>query len=223
MNKIIYFLLLFCCSCSNADRTESNLKSIVENKNSPLKETYVLLDKLSITGDFDGDGTTDTLYQNNISGITKLPIDSFPDSQWDSIENYFSKIDADVILTLSNQKHDTLHLGSGASLYCLINIGDNNKDKKDEIAFVVNRYNFTNISRCYIYTLCDPKWIELKSFNIHEFAFQDEDDSLKSLKQIKGFLEYRKNKWFFISYDDWFNAESNKDTILKVLKIKKGC
>jgi hypothetical protein len=142
--------------------------------------------------------------------------------QWDSIEN-IDRIGAEVILTLKNRKCDTLHLGSGGGLYCLINIGDINKDKKDEIAFVVDNYGFTNISLCTIYTICGTEWNELKSFQIHESAFDYEAKNISDFKQIKGFLEYRKNKWFFIDYQDWFNAESDKDTILKPLKIKRGC
>lgn len=209
----ICFLIFLYCSCGNKEN-----KIIV-----PEEPAYIQLHKFSITGDFDGDDQTDTLYQNIINETSKIPIDSFPDNQWDSIEKYFYKINADVILTLSDKQYDTLHLGCGGGLYCLINIGDNNNDGKDEIAFVVNYYNFTNISPCYIYTLCGNKWTELKSFKIHEMAFEFEGDSIPIFKQINGFLEYREDKWYFIDYNDLFNADSDKDTMLEPLKIKRGC
>jgi hypothetical protein len=218
--------MFFCFSCSSSDikNSENNLETSLNNKKVEHKETkYIHLSKLSINGDFDGDGKTDTLFQNTINKTSKVQIDSFPDNKWDSIENYFYKINSDVILTISNRQNDTLHLGRGGGLYCLINIGDNNNDKKDEIAFVVDYYNFTNINPCFIYTLCSNTWKELKSFKIHENAFEFKGDSANTFKQIKGFLEFRKNKWFYIDYYDWFKAESNKDTILKPLKIKNGC
>lgn len=91
------------------------------------------------------------------------------------------------------------------------------------IALVVDYYSFTNISLCNIYTLCNTKWIQLKSFKIHENAFDYKEKNIPEFKQIKGFLEYRNNNWFYIDYEDWFNAKTEKDTILKPLKIKKVC
>ncbi|WP_291083560.1 hypothetical protein [Flavobacterium sp. BFFFF1] len=186
-----------------------------------VEDTLVYLKKLSVTGDFDGDGKQDTIYQNTLSGITHQFVDSFPASAWDSIQIYFDRIDADVFLTVRNRKCDTLHLGSGGGLYCLINMGDNNKDKKDEIALVLDNYSFTNISNCTIYSLCGSQWQELKTFQIHQFAFEYEGIDEPVFKRIKGFLESRKNKWFYIDYMDWFNAEKNQDTVLKPLKIRK--
>lgn len=222
----IYFVIIFCVSCAPIDNKnrKNTIETSIENKNNSLKETtYFHLNKLSIIGDFDGDGKKDTLYQNTVNQINQSSIDSFADNQWDSIENYFYKINADVILTIANRHFDTLHLGAGGGLYCLINMGDNNKDNKDEIALVVDDYSFTNISSCYIYTLCGHKWIALKSFKIHESAFDYRGDSAIIFKQINGFLEQRKNKWFYIDYQDWFNAENDKDAMLKPLKLKKGC
>jgi len=219
---IIILLIFLECSFIQKQKTLSEDSSNKINKLSS-QDTLVYLKKFSLTGDFNGDGKLDTINQNVIIANSKKQIDYFPSSQWDTIENYFDRIKADVILTVKNQKCDTLHLGSGGGLYCLINIGDNNKDKKDEIAIVVDYYNFTNISPCNIYTLCNNKWKVLKSFKIHENAFDYEGQNIPDFKQIKGFLEYRKNKWLYIDYEDLFNAETDKDTILKPLIIKNGC
>jgi hypothetical protein len=223
-----YIILVFIMSCSNFDSKKNETKSIdtltqIKLKTSNFK--FVHLDKLSITGDFNGDGKIDTLVENTISGLNKLPIDSIPNyGELDSLARFFDKVESVLTLTLINRKCDTLHFGSPAKgLYCLINIGDNNNDKKDEIALVIDYCDFSNCNSCLIYTLCENKWIELKTFKIHENAFEFNGDSKPIFKQIKGFLEYRKNKWFYIDYNDWFNAESDKDTILKMLKIKKGC
>lgn len=219
----IYCFILYLFGCTNGSNNNNDTKidSLNTNNDRVLKNTFFHLKKLSITGDFDGDGKVDTLSQNTINKQTKQPIDSFPDSQWNSIENYFWLMNADVQLFMSNKPCDTLHLGAGGSLYCLINIGDNNKDKKDEVAVVVDYYDLTNISTCVIYSLCGNKWKEIKSFKVFESAFDYEGDSIPNSKQINGYLEYRKNKWYYIDYYDWFNAETDKDTMLKPLIIKK--
>lgn len=219
---IIIFILFFCCSNVDSIKGDRKVADTFKKVNAEIK--FVHLDKLSITGDFDGDGKIDTLVENNISGLNKLSIDSIPNySEWDSLARFFDRVESDLILSLVNRKCDTLHLGSGKGLFCLINIGDNNNDKKDEIALVVDQCTFTNICTCHIYSLCKNKWNELKHFIIHRDAFVYDENSKPYLKGIKGFLELRKNKWMYIDYYDWFNAKSDKDTVLRPLKLKNGC
>jgi hypothetical protein len=222
MKQIIYILILLGISCSNHSKMNSNKFGIDSIKKVVIPTIkYIYLDKLFIIGDFDGDGLKDTLIQNNISGKTKMSIDSFPENQYDSLDRYFDRLEADIILKIKNQKTDTLHLGSGSGLFCLINIGDNNNDKKDEIALVVDHCDFTNISTCEIYSLYKTKWIILKTFKVHENAFTYRIGTKPNLNQINGFLEHRKTKWMYIDYYEWFNAQSDKDTIMKPLKIKR--
>lgn len=223
MKQITLIFGLIFLGCFFIGIQDGNAFSETSSNKSPSQDTLVYLKKYSLTGDFDGDGKLDTIVQNLINANTKQQIDYFSSNQWDTIENYFSRIEADVILTLKNHKCDTLHFGSGGGLYCLINLGDNNNDKKDEIALVVDDYSFTNISTCKIYTLCNNKWIELKSFKIHESAFDYYGENIPDFKIIRGFLECRNNKWFYIDYEDWFNADTEKDTILIPLKLKSGC
>ncbi len=212
-------ILLYACNTKQEHAAVAH-KQIVAEETTKLAPEYQKIENQSITGDFDGDGKLDTLYQHTVSGYNKLPIDSFQTDPWDSIESILLKADAEILLTLSHNHYDTLSLGFGGGLYSLINIGDNNNDQIDEIALVVNTYNFSNISVCEIFTLCKDKWIPLKEFQIHEQAYYDTD---LDPKKIKGFLEYQNGDWFYIDYIDLFNAESAKDTLLKPLKINKGC
>ncbi|MGX7668742.1 hypothetical protein [Flavobacterium pedocola] len=202
-------------------------KPLAKIEKKVAEDSLIYLEKLLLVGDFDGDGKSDTIQQNVINENTKEQIDHFPNSvcsSWDSIASYFDRNNADIILTMKNRKCDTLHLGSGGGLYCLINIGDNNKDKKDEIALVPDHYSFSNIIDCKIYTICNGNWTELKTFKVFRSAFDYErGKSLPRFNQIRGYLEYRKNKWHYIDYYDWWGAETAKDSALKPLKIKKGC
>lgn len=219
------FFLFLSIACSNPHNKKSGStknNNLQKNSREISNVKYIQLTNLSVTGDFDGDGNIDTLTEDNISRLNNMPIDSIPDYiEFEYLEKFFNRVGSDIILTFSHQKDDTLHLGSGYGLFCLINIGDNNKDKKDEIAFVVDYCNFTNISTCYIYTYCKNNWVELKSFSIHENAF--EEDNFHLFKGIKGYLEYRKNKWMYIDYYRLWSAHSDADTIMKPLKIKRGC
>lgn len=205
------------------NKKEKFAQKPAQNQETTVSDSLVHLQKLTITGDFDGDGKSDTICQNTISKSTREEITSFPENQWDSIERYFDRLEADVTLTLKNRKADTLHLGSGGGMYCLINIGDTNKDRKDEVAFVVDYYNFSNISPCMVYTLCDGEWIQLQSFKIHESAFEYEGEKLPVFKEIKGFLEVRNKRWHYIDYQHWFDAETDSDTLLKPLENKTTC
>lgn len=226
LSIILCFALVICLACSYPKREyiqEKTIDSSTLTNVTKSPSVYVQLHSHSLSGDFDGDGQIDTLFQKTIDNTTSLSIDSFPETQWDSMEHFFSTHHADVILTLHNRQCDTLHLGQGGGLFCLINIGDNNHDQKDEIALAVDYYDFTNITSCYIYTICGNHWKVLKSFKIHESAFDFDGDSKPPFKQIKGFLEWRKNEWFYIDYQDWFNAETSQDTMLRPLAIKTGC
>ncbi len=181
-------------------------------------------DNLFVPGDFDGDGRTDTLIYDNISKISKKPVVNIPDfSEGGSPDKYLDSLKSDLYITLKNKKADTLHLGLARGLFCLINIGDNNNDKRDEIAFVVDYCDFSNCNTCWVYTLCDKRWLELKKFNVHESAFYDEENTAPVFEEIKGYLECRDKKWYYLDYFQWFNASGPQDTIMKPLILKKRC
>ena len=226
MKYIIYLLIIFYFSCNNVlkkDGGKIHQSLFLKNNNDSLNTIFRRLDKLVALGDFNGDGKIDTLLQNNINSETKVPIDSIPDIPFDSLQRYFDRLGSEVILNTSYSPNDTLKLGSGEGLFCLINIGDINNDKKDEIALVVDNCSFSNVVQCQIYTQCKNKWVELKCFNIHRSTFDYTNNKIVEFKEILGFLEYRNDKWMYIDYLDWYNAETEKDKMLIPLRIKKGC
>lgn len=197
--QIIVFVL--CFSCSKTDKKLNNLKTKFNDTINVLKQTvekYPLhkLEKLFCVGDFDGDGKNDTIFEHNFSKLKKEEIETAPDpikNDWEEVIKWFHKQDSDLYLSFNNSK-DTLHLGKALGLYCLLNIGDNNFDGKDEIAFVVDHLDFSNLNSCKIYSLCKGRWIELKQFNIDESAF---DFMSTTTYGIKNYLEKKDNKWFY--------------------------
>ena len=84
----------------------------------------------------------------------------------------------------------------------MINLGDLNKDKKDEIALVVDVPDYSQLNTCHIYSLCNNQWTEIKRFSIHEGAFTfGKGEDAHNFEEIRGFLEKEKvlgNIWITI-------------------------
>lgn len=188
-------------------------------------EDFHKLEKLSVTGDFDGDKKTDTIYQNNFSNLEKKDIDFAPNpmkKDWDEVVKWFYNQDADVNLTLNRKDSEVLHLGTAQGLYCLINIGDINKDGKDEIAFVIDKCDDSRTNTCKIYTLCDGKWQLLKEFGILEDAFDwNKDEMQPKFNSIKGYLEKQNGTWNYLDYNQTEYDSAEEVGKLKVLRLNK--
>jgi hypothetical protein len=212
----IILVLSLSFSCSKADK---NLKTKFYDDTTVLKSTvekyhFHKLDKLFCVGDFDGDGKKDTLFEHNFSKLKKEEIEIAPDpmkNDWEEIIKWFSKQDSDLYISFNSSNKDTLKLGKAQGLYCLLNIGDINFDSKDEIAFVVDYLDFSNLNSCKIYSLCKGKWTELKQFNIDESAF---DFTSTTSSGIKNYLEKKDNKWFY-------KDNLQKDPKMQLLKLEK--
>lgn len=184
-------------------RTEETTDNSPISKTADDKIKLHKLKKLYVVGDFDGDRKPDTIFQNNYSRLTKSEIEYSADpfqNEWDTVVNWFYDQDANVYLTINKDQHDTLNLGTAQGLYCLINIGDNNSDGKDEIAFVIDYLDFSRLNSCKVYTICNDKWTLLKQFNIHEGSFDFTINKQQICDNIEDFLEIQNGKWVYHDY-----------------------
>jgi hypothetical protein len=181
------------------------------------------LKKLFTRGDFDGDGREDTIFQHNYSRLTGAEIDHSPDpfqNEWDTVVKWFYDRDADVYLTTHKNGQDTLHVGPAQGLYCLINIGDINADRKDEIALVVDYLDFSRVNSCQIYSLCNNKWTQLKQFGVQEDAFNFTGAKAPIFDSIKGFLEKQNGTWVYSDYSQDYNSAKKVGEML-ALKLDR--
>lgn len=197
----LFILSVGLLSCHN--QTEKAVDHSAVLKTSDNKIKLRKLEKLWVTGDFDGDGNQDTLYQHNFSRLTKTEIDSSADpfeNDWDSFSKWFYDQEANVYLKINKTEQETLNVGSAQGLYCLLNIGDNNADKKDEIAFVIDYLDMSRVNSCVIYSLCKDKWTLLKQFGIHEDAFNFTSNESPVFKSIKEYLENVNGQWVYKDY-----------------------
>jgi hypothetical protein len=179
------------------------------------------IDKLFLIGDFDGDRKQDTIFQHIFSRLLKTEIENSPDplqNDWNKIVKWFNDQDANLFLTFNTKNQDTLHLGAAQGLYCLLNIGDNNADGKDEIALVIDYLDFSQVNSCKIYSLCNKKWTILKQFGIHESSFDFAANKSPIFNDIKNFLEKRNGKWVYKDYSQ--ESYETKETVKKMTELK---
>ena len=216
--SIIITLTLFSCTSTEKDSTIHQTKT---NKTSVSEEDYIVLENLFIEGDFDGDGNTDKIIQivtdANGNTISKIPAHE----EWEKTVEYILKNNINTKLYLENKRTDTLEIGNSIGLYCLINISDNNKDQKDEIIFVTDLPDYSNLNTARIYTFCNNKWTQLKTFTINEsISFNWEGEVKPTFKDIPGFLSMHNNNWVYTEYNDDYIYNPEKMEKLIVPKCR---
>ena len=215
----ILTLILGLLSCNS--RTEKTVDNSTVSKTADNSIKLHKLEKQFVVGDFDGDGKQDTIFQHNFSRLTKNEIEYSADpfqNDWDTVVKWFYDQDANLYLTINKNNKDTLNLGTAQGLYCLINIGDNNSDGKDEIAFVIDYLDFSRVNSCKIYTLCKDKWTLLKQFGVHEDSFDFTTDKAPIFDNIKDFLEKQNGKWVYKDYSQ--DGYDNPEDVGKMLTLK---
>ena len=137
-----------------------------------------------LTGDFDGDGTQDTLYEKYISQLTGKETNKNYDFSGDLGEGvdwlFYWQIwigEKKILLKMVGNKPEIkpwivdengLHDGF---LY-LKNVGDLNQDSTDEIVYILNNIDFSNGSTGVLVTYKNGKWKAITSWNITEHDFQ---------------------------------------------------
>jgi len=214
MKYYIILIAVVVASCSNP--RQKILKSIA------LQDTikYQKPQTLSITGDFDGDGKQDTITQF-LADSTGKHVEKIIDIASYDIYDVLKYFDQNSLYIQLNINNTDTHINTGIScgLYCLINVRDNNHDNKEEIAFVPHLMDESNINTCHIYTLCDNKWQEVKSFGILEFAFDYKGDKKPVFKEIPGYFEKYNGSWNYWDYNLAEEVPDNEYEKLKPLLI----
>ena len=215
MKKLLVALLVFGFSEELIGQIDLQENPVKTSEKQIEDINFVQLYKLFVVGNFDGNGI-DTLSLHHYSNLTKTEIDSFPCpsnlDDWGDFINCFYNQDIISYLSFNTKNKDTFHFGNLIGLYCLINIGDNNLDGKDEIALVEELLDYSRLNYCYIFTLCNNEWTMLKEFAIHEDAFtyyKDEMSAPHVFSEVKEFLEKHDGKWFYLDYlkDGWDSIE----------------
>ena len=206
MRFLLFSILVICFSCKNS-------KSNFEYKLSKPETKF-------ITGDFDGDKTIDTLIEVIYSSKTNKEIFETVNPleyEFDTVVDWYVKNNIEHKLSLS--KHiSEIPLSNSMGLYFLKNIGDINNDKKDEIAIVIDKLDYSRVNSCVIYTLCNDTWKEIKRFTIHEDAFDFYGDKSPIFNEIKAYLENKEGIWYFHDLNDM--EYENPEDVGKMIILK---
>ena len=133
-----------------------------------------------ITGDFDGDGKTEQLFEHYFSRRDNKETNKF----YEGLNDYSDAVDsavqknAHVFLSSNNPLIDTLHIVKDEyelvfGLSYLKNEGDLDGDGGDEISFVIDRADWSNLNAYVIMTYKNGKWKKLYSFDIWDWQLPE--------------------------------------------------
>lgn len=178
MTKWIFIIILLFLSCSNtkSEPTEISFNTKHETQ-APDSNQFQILEKEVIIGDFDGDGTIESLQETFIS---LLDSSSIPKYYFETQETFEKKqkeiydLKPNLTLSSSNPKIEELLLSKHKRILgtaWLKNEGDLNNDGNDEISVVIDWADWSSVNHCMIYTFKDEKWNELLKFQIHDWEF----------------------------------------------------
>ncbi|MGH1337985.1 MAG: hypothetical protein ACRBFS_17825 [Aureispira sp.] len=130
--------------------------------------------RFSIQGDFNGDGKQDTLVEHFKEEISQQETHKYYEGiEHDLDYQYYNSELRNVYTTLESTDGSVFPFlqGSYLGFSWLETIGDIDNNGTDEIGYVFNNADMSNINTFYIYTLRDSHWIPMHHFTIRESNF----------------------------------------------------
>ena len=168
-NISLAFISILSFSCKEEPKQPITIKK--QEKQEPIP---VFGYRFAITGDFDGDGKLEKLKEHYTSNLYNKEINKFYDGIDDSgdMVDLAIKSDPKSFVLSDNKQIDTLQISSGGQLFgvsYLKNEGDLNGDGTDEVSYVIDYADFSNLNSWYIVTYKNGKWQELYQFPIWDW------------------------------------------------------
>ncbi len=197
MTKALHLLLAVAtifpaCAHHTPDKKPSNSDSAnTTSAYTSLKTTGAQLDSLFISklkpifgyrfvikGDFNGDGKPEILTEHFFDRLTNKETNKFYDSlDYDRLVGITVKYkDPFSFVLCDNKSVDTIVIGAGGQLLGLSflkNEGDLDGEVGDEISYVVNWADWSNLNTCHLMTYKNKGWKELYAFNIWDWQVPD--------------------------------------------------
>lgn len=264
---LVFFFLILFLSCQ-FDTDKSQLSSIsnstivhdssLENKDEAdwvQKELDSLPEKLHpvmgyrfvITGDFDGDGKKEKITEHFYSIRDKKETEKFDDSlEFDQLVAVTIRKQPMSFFLSDNLRIDTLLISASPQLLGLRyakNEGDLNGDGRDELSYVIEWADWSNMNTCHLVSFINGHWEELYSFPIRDWQLPDvpqtynnyglfglqnkitisQEDSIESVLKkefdlFPGLIKKKKKNFIQIAY---ISDDADVDTMTVNLKEKQ--
>lgn len=224
MKYILLLIVVFSVSCSNKTSEKASSFNAIEILNDSIKRnieankdildnssTYSFINDstlLSVSGDFDGDGIRETLYEHYFSNKLKTEVkrphvkDDYSDFEDGSFFDRVIDLEPISFMTCSNNRIDTLRLSDATAqlgLYYVKNEGDLDGDGGDEISIIMNWLQYSTTTFCSIYSYKSAKWIELYSFSTWTWTVDEQADKgglIRKISNNKIEIKYRTDEAF---------------------------
>ncbi len=133
--------------------------------------------RFKITGDFDGDGKKEQLTEHFYSKIDHKETNKFYENgDYDTLVALTAKKKPYCFLSCNYKKIADLQIASKDQLLGLSylkNEGDLDRDGGDEISYVINWADWSNVNTWHIMTYKGGKWEELYSFPVWDWQIPD--------------------------------------------------
>lgn len=131
--------------------------------------------RFSIRGDFNGDGKVERLTERYFSLLENSESPKYYDVEsYDELVGIAITKDPLSYLECSNPEIDSLFVSNSGQLFGLShlkNVGDLNEDGGDEISYVVDWADWSNLNTCRVMSYQNGKWLELYAFPVWDWQF----------------------------------------------------
>lgn len=171
----IHFSLVLLVACTSEKNTDANHFRMNEDSLATEEIPMPIFGyRFSVVGDFNGNGMKDTLSEHYISQIDMNETDKF----YSNISDYGILVDTTInkkpfsFVSCNDDQIDTLFITDREQqfgLSYLKNEGDLNGDGTDEISYVVNWADWSNMNTWHIMTFRNSRWEEIYSFTIWDW------------------------------------------------------
>jgi len=199
-------------------KDEVPLATKIDTVASLVDSNYVPIwgNRLEIEGDFDGDGIKEILREKFISLKSGKEINKFYEAEYEITVDLTYAKDPYAYLLCSNPKIDTLMIGSGQvfGLMYLKNEGDLNEDGIDDISYIRDNADWSNLNSCHIASYINNKWQDIFTFPINEMQLYVNIDSNNTTGAINLIKKIGGKKIKYIGLD----KEYGFDTLVGTLK-----
>lgn len=238
---------------STLDSQSATNQSAPNQNDEPLNKTPKGLKpvfgyRFKLSGDFDGDGKKEQLTEHYFSGLNHKETNKYYEdlSDYDQLVNLTVKKKPYSFVVSDNKRIDTLFISYANQLLGLSylkNEGDLNGDGTDELSYVINWADWSNVNTWYLVTYKNNQWTELYSFSIMDWQLPDlpqtfneygvfgidnkvvntTNDSVnkqleKELLNFKGLVRKVKNKKIQIAYINEEGSDATKVVDLNRVK-----